>query len=33
VVALFMLGGKRVGVSPPAERKRDMTPKALLAKR
>ncbi len=29
VLALFMLGGERVGVSPPAANKRDLTPQAL----
>ena len=29
VLALFMLGGKREGVSPPAANKRDLTPQAL----
>jgi hypothetical protein len=32
VVALFMLGAKRTGVTPPPDRKRDMTPQALAAR-
>jgi hypothetical protein len=32
VVALYMLGAKRVGATPPADRKRDMTPQALAAR-
>jgi quercetin dioxygenase-like cupin family protein len=33
VVALIMLGGKRVGVSPPPDRKTDQTPQAIAARR
>jgi hypothetical protein len=32
VVALFMLGALRTGVTPPPDRKRDMTPQALAAR-
>jgi quercetin dioxygenase-like cupin family protein len=33
VVALFMLGGKRVGVTPPPDSKTDQTPQAIAARR
>ncbi len=33
IVALYMLGGKRVGVSPPAETKTDQTPQGIAGRR